>query len=493
MNDILFPDCNPLVIQPCSSESGPGLEILAERNVKTGMGKRAVVCQGETVTLIRALAIFVLLGLTSLSGRADTTTAAEDHAAMMALLGVETLRRGADGDPDSPFAANYDENLANENLASLPALLITEAGEPVATPEQWWGVRRQELIELFNREIYGHEPEMTPSVTWKMVGSEESRLGEVDVIVEQLRGEVDNRIYPAITVTIELKLTYPKIHETPMPVIMDLVWSEEFLARFRAQFTEEQLKAFTSDGPSWQELTVARGWAAAEYVPTSVQADSGDGLREGIIGLVNQGRARKPDDWGALRAWAWGASRILDYFDLHEGLDESRVAIGGHSRYGKAALVAMAFDQRFAAGYISSSGEGGAKLWRRHYGEQVGNLAGAGEYHWMAGNFIRYAGPLNVNDLPVDAHELIALCAPRPVYISSGNVGDQWVDPKGMFWAAYHASPAYVLLGAQGIDSAKFPVIETQVGGTLVYRQHGEGHTPGPNWPHFLDLFALYQ
>src|SRR5207244_2915225 len=194
---------------------------------------------------------------------------------------------------------------------------------------------------------------------------------------------------------------------------------------------------------TWQQQALAKGWGYAEFSTSSVQADNGQGLSQGIIGLVNKGQPRKPDDWGALRAWAWGASRALDYFETDKSVDAKRVGIEGHSRYGKAALVAMAYDPRFAIVYVSSSGEGGAKLHRRDWGEIVENVAGSGEYHWMAGNFIKYAGPLNWNDLPVDSHELIALCAPRPVFVSAGTLekGDGWVDAKGMFLAAAGAGP----------------------------------------------------
>ncbi len=183
-------------------------------------------------------------------------------------------------------------------------------------------------------------------------------------------------------------------------------------------------------------------------MPYSVQADNGAGLTEGIIGLVNKGQPRKLDDWGTLRAWAWGASRALDYFETDKAVDAKQVGIEGHSRFGKTALVAMAYDPRFAIAYISSSGTGGAKLYRHIFGELTENLAGTGEYHWMAGNFLKYAGPLTTGDLPVDAHELIALCAPRPVFIGGGALnGDGWADSTGMFLAAAAAGPVYRLLG----------------------------------------------
>ncbi|MEJ2384388.1 MAG: hypothetical protein P8Y54_08310 [Xanthomonadales bacterium] len=183
----------------------------------------------------------------------------------------------------------------------------------------------------------------------------------------------------------------------------------------------------------------------------------------------------------------------MDYFEQDPRIDAGRVAIEGHSRFGKAALVAMAFDQRIAAAYISSSGEGGAKLWRRNFGEQIGNIAGSGEFHWVAGNFLRYAGPLTAADLPVDAHHLIALCAPRPVFIGAGSDGDAWVDPKGMFLAAREAGPVYELLGRTGLGAADFPPPGTALtDGDIAWRQHEYGHSPGPNWSYFLDFTERY-
>jgi hypothetical protein len=209
--------------------------------------------------------------------------------------------------------------------------------------------------------------------------------------------------------------------------------------------------------------------------------------------LVNKREPRKVDDWGSLRAWAWGASRALDYFETDKSVNAKQVGIEGHSRYGKAALVTMAYDPRFAIAYISSSGEGGAKLHRRNAGEIVENVAGSNEYHWMAGNFIKYAGPLNWNDLPVDSHELVALCAPRPVFIGSGDKGDGWVDPKGMFLAGVHAGPVYKLLGKKDLGTTEFPPIETTlIDGDIAFRQHSGGHTPAPNWPTFLTFASRH-
>jgi hypothetical protein len=247
-------------------------------------------------------------------------------------------------------------------------------------------------------------------------------------------------------------------------------------------------------GATWQQQVLAKGWGYAILNTGSIQADNGAGLNQGIIGLVNQGQPRKLDDWGVLRAWAWGASRALDYLETDKSVDAKRVALEGHSRWGKATIVGMAYDERFATAFVSSSGEGGAKLHRRDWGEIVENVAGTGEYHWMAGNFLKYAGPLNWGDLPVDSHELIAMCAPRPVFISAGATnGDGWVDAKGSFMAAAAAGPVYKLLGKKDMGTTEFPPIETPlIGGEVAFRQHSAGHTPGPNWPTFIAFAEGY-
>jgi hypothetical protein len=209
--------------------------------------------------------------------------------------------------------------------------------------------------------------------------------------------------------------------------------------------------------------------------------------------LVNKGQRRKPEDWGALRAWAWGASRVLDYLETDKAVNAKRVGIEGHSRYGKAALVTMAYEPRMSIVYVSSSGEGGAKLHRRNAGELVENVASSGEYHWMAGNFIKYAGPLQWNDMPVDAHELIGLCAPRPVFIGCGQKGDGWVDARGMFMATVAAGPVYKLLGKKDLGTDKYPAVETAlIDGDLAFRQHAGGHTPAPNWATFIQFAGKY-
>ncbi len=417
-------------------------------------------------------------------------TAEQDHQRMMDLLHIKSLRRGADGDPKSPYAANYDESKANSN-APLPDPLLLNDGKKVTTAKIWWSKRRPEIVEYFDREIYGRVPKNVPKVNWEVISTKREMNGDVPVITKKLAGHLDNSSYPPVTVNIDLTLTTPANASGPVPVIMQFSLSPEVMAAFAKRFPQMFAPA---PGPSWEQQVLAKGWGYANYIPTSVQADTGEGLTEGVIGLAKKGQPRKLDDWGTLRAWAWGASRALDYFETDKSVDAKHVAVTGHSRYGKAALVAMAYDQRFAAGYISSSGEAGAKLYRRNFGEQIGNIAGTGEYHWMAGNFLKYDGLLTENDLPVDAHELIALCAPRPVFIGAGATnGDGWVDAKGMFLAAVGASPVYTLLGAKGLTTSQFPPIETAlIDGDVAFRQHSGGHTPAPNFPTFLNFAARY-
>jgi hypothetical protein len=412
-------------------------------------------------------------------------TAEQDHKRTMAILHITSLRPGRDGmNPKSPNYANYDESKANL-YPLLPDPLILKNGQKVTTPEIWWNQRRPEIVEDFDSEIYGRVPENAPKVNWEVLKTTNEKNGDVPVVTKKLVGHVDNSSYPLITVDIDLTLTTPANATSPVPVIMEFAWGG-FWGNPPRQ---------AGAGPDWKQQVLAKGWGYALYIPTSVQADNGAGLTQGIIGLCNKGQPRnKADEWGALRAWAWGASRALDYFETDKSVDAKRVGIEGHSRYGKAALVAMAYDPRFAVVFVSSSGEGGAKLHRRNWGEIVENLASSGEYHWMAGNFMKYAGPLNWNDLPVDAHELIALCAPRPVFISAGITnGDGWVDAKGMFMAAAAAGPVYNLLGKKDMATTEFPPTGTTlIDGDIAFRQHHGGHTPGPNWPTFLKFAERY-
>ena len=418
-----------------------------------------------------------------------------DRARMMALLHIETLRLGPQSRPEPQPGrlglVNYDESKANP-YPNLPDPLVLKNGEKVTTARMWWNQRRPQIVEDFDREVYGRMPKKTPSVKWEVVSSTKGTNGDFAIVTKQLVGHVDNSADPNIKVDIQVMLNTPADAKGPVPVIMQFGGFAG--GRGPAPGAGAKKAPATppvSYGPPWQQQVLAKGWGYATINPASIQADNGAGLTEGVIGLVNKGKPRSVDDWGALRAWAWGASRALDYFETDKSVDAKHVAVEGHSRYGKAAIVTLAYDQRFWTAYVSSSGEGGAKLHRRNWGELVENVAAPNEYHWMAPNFLKYSGPLHVNDLPVDSHELIAMCAPRPVFLSAGSLdaGDGWVDAKGTFLAGAGAGPVYKLLGKKDLGVTEFPPMETAfLDGDIGFRQHSAGHTDAPNWPFFLDF-----
>ncbi|MCF8226721.1 MAG: hypothetical protein K9J30_12660 [Bacteroidales bacterium] len=404
----------------------------------------------------------------------------QEHRLMLQRLGIEELRPGPSGNPDDPNAANSDESKA-KTYVSLPDPLVFENGSKVKNKADW-EMRRDEIIALFEKEMYGKVPDNVPGVTWKIISEKDTLIGNIPAVERKLEGIVDNSGFPDIEVAIDLTIGFPVKVREPVPVIVEFGWN--FPGNWGRQ----------PEGPTWKEQLLEKGWGYAILVPTSVQADNGAGLKQGIIGLANKGNVRKPGDWGALRAWAWGASRAMDYFESNKDIDASRIGIEGLSRYGKAAIVTMAFDPRFAIGFIGSSGAGGAKILRRNFGEQVENLASSAEYHWFAPEFVKYAGPLTVNDLPVDAHHLIALCAPRPVFISTGDpkVEGNWVDAKGMFLAGVHAGTVYELLGKKGLDTDEYPGTGVMLDGDIAFRQHEGGHTVVPNWPWFISYAKKY-
>ncbi|MFN8353580.1 MAG: acetylxylan esterase [Spirosomataceae bacterium] len=425
----------------------------------------------------------------SLMARIQRKTRA-DHQNMMQQLGLTSLRPGPSGNPQAPNAANRDENKVPPY--TLPDPLVLKNGKKIKTAQEWTEKRRPEMMEDFERELYGRLPQHIPTVTWKVIASKDTMVGNLPIKEKILRGIVDNSSYSAIKVEIELLLATPKDAQAPVPVVMEF----GFLRNPFGPNTPTQPIGLGSAGePTWKEQLISRGWGYAIIVPSSIQADHGAGLTEGIIGLCNKGQFRKPGDWGALRAWAWGASRALDYFETDKDVDSKRVAIEGLSRYGKATAVAMAFEPRFSLAFIGSSGAGGAKILRRIFGEQVENLAGSGEYHWFCGNFIKYAGSLTPQNMPVDGHSLVALCAPRPVFISSGSpqVEGQWVDAKGMFLAGVHAGPVYKLFGKKDLGTAEFPKLGTPlVDGEIAFRQHAGGHSTGPNWSTWIAWACRY-
>jgi len=470
-----------------------------------------------------------------------TFTAEQDRQNMMDQLGIRALRPGFSGDEKAPNHANYDESKANP-YPNLPDLLTLNDGQKVTTAAMWWNQRRPQIVEMYEKNVYGFIPKNVPHVTWTVTAVDHEMIGFQQVLAKDLIGHVDNSAYPAISVNIHMTLVTPASAKKPVPVLIMFgpagfpaphePSAEEFTQINKAWKTlliqqDPSLKDIFEKYPAWEPLKrtpfqfpqlnadgglpntwqlINDGWGFALLDPASVQADDGAGLTRGIIGLVNKGQPRKPDDWGALRAWGWGASRALDYLQTDSSVDAKHVGIEGVSRYGKAALVTMAFDPRFAMVLVGSSGKGGATPLRRNYGEGVENLA-TGEYYWMDGNFMKYDasqatfGSMNPGDLPVDSNELIALCAPRLTFISYGvpEKGDaHWLDHQGSWMATVDTSKVWDLLGAKGLSGGGFdvdfgyhttkmpPVNDGLLEGRLAWRQHDGGHTDAPNMTFFI-------
>jgi len=466
-------------------------------------------------------------------------TAQQDHDNMKQQLGIKKLRPGPSGNESAPNHANYDESIANP-CPQLPDVLTLKNGKKVTTADMWWKERRPERVEDFEREVYGRIPKNIPKVSWVVKITDREFVGRTPVIAKMLVGHVDNSAYPLINVDINMMLVVPANVKGPVPVLMMFSGRPSFPApaqpapddmeKINAAFKEMMIKNDPSlkvifdrypayspitrlpgfnpfapapaGDPSPTEQLLAAGWGYVTLETTSIQADNGAGLTRGIIGLVNKGQPRKPEDWGSLRAWAWGAARGLDYLETDTLVNAKKVGIEGVSRYGKAALVTMAFEPRFAIGLIGSSGKGGATLHRRVFGEAVESLTGSGEYHWMAGNYLKYGteestfGKKTGCDLPVDSHELIALAAPRLTFISYGipEKGDaKWLDQQGSWMATIAAGSAFKLLGAKDLGVSNDylkekmpPMLTDMLNGELAWRQHDGGHTDGPNFKYFI-------
>ncbi len=418
----------------------------------------------------------------------------QDQADMLRQLGITKLRPGRDPNPGSANLPNYDEAKANP-YPDWPDALTLGNGTRVTTAAQWWQQRRPEIAEDFEREVVGRIPAGVPAVRWEVLEIVNTTVAGRPVVARRVVGRVDNSACPAINVEIKLVVAVPADAPAPVPTLMMFGWGN---------LPDEPAPRFGPEpaAPPSHEQLIAAGWGYVSLVPNSIQADNAAGLTSGIIGLTNRGARRTPEQWGALRAWAWGASRVLDFLETFPGVDAKRVGIEGVSRFGKAALVAMAFDQRFAVALIGSSGEGGVKPHRRDFGEAVENLTSTGAYHWMAGNFLKYGaeesvfGRKDANDLPVESHQLLALCAPRPVFVSYGipEKGDaNWLDQQGSYMATVAAGSVFRLLGARGLRDerdyrvAQMPPHNTGLlGGELAWRQHDGGHEDRSNMGHFL-------
>ncbi|NQU86892.1 MAG: BACON domain-containing protein [Mariniphaga sp.] len=361
-------------------------------------------------------------------------------------------------------------------------LLKMNNGNEVKTVEDWWEKRRPEILNDVQEHLYGKFPskELLPEVTFTVTTTKGGR-GNSAYIQKEITGKIDISGYPEVRdkPLIEAILRIPASAKGPVPVIVGFGGSPERLWR----------------------LANEHGWGACSFNPNSIQPDNGIGLTSYLIGLVNKGNWRKPDDWGSIGAWSWGISRLLDYFETDDNVNEKAVGLTGHSRYGKATLYTMATEPRLAIAFPSDGGSLGTAINRRHWGQDLENSTWENEYHWMAGNFFKWAGelvpgqylPRKIEECPVDAHSLLALCAPRPLLLNGGN-GSSWTDPYGQYLTTKYATPVYEFLGVKGIVMPDpKPIIDVgYIEGGLAYRYHNGGHTDAPEWPTFFEFAAKF-
>jgi hypothetical protein len=372
--------------------------------------------------------------------------------------------------------SNYDE--AKVATYKLPDPLVLSNGQRVRNSDMWTKQRRAELIRLYETEIYGRVPANAPKVTWEDGDVDRSwRNGTAvrkQVIAHVGSGSNERRF--------TVWLYTPVKAVRPSPVLLSINFAPA--ARGGGPVP-------TGEPPVADEI-LAHGWAYATVVYTEIQSDRANAWKDGVIGLTlapDQTEPR-PDEWGSISAWAWAISRIVDYFETDKSVDARQVAIQGFSRLGKTVLWAAAKDERIAAVFSGCAGEMGSSLARRDWGETVDDMAQ--NFAWQfAGNLQKYVG--RWNDMPVDAHMLIALSAPRPVFITGGTT-DQWSDPKGEFLAEVAAGPVYRLLGKKDLGVTEFPAPDSPVvSGELAFNYHTGGHTlTMTEWNLFLNFLSRY-
>jgi dienelactone hydrolase len=393
---------------------------------------------------------------------------------MHAAISVLTLAVLAQAQAPGPMrtadktghVSNYDESKVKPY--TLPDPLVMVNGTRVSDAKTWTSARRPEIIRLYEQEIFGAIPANTPSIAWDAPQIERGETAVTRRIAGRIGAAPD-------APRVNLKVTLPANPKGAVPVIL--------LMQFGGAGTP------VADPPVASEI-LARGWGYATVGYQEIQPDKADAFNQGVIGATAAGNARTPESWGDVSAWAWGVSRVIDYLEKDPAIDARRIAVHGHSRLGKTALWASALDPRIAAVYASCPGEMGAALSRRDFGETVDDMAQRFPY-WFNGNFQKWAG--RWNDMPVDAHMLIALSAPRPVFVTGGT-DDQWADPVGEFLAEVAAGPVYRLLGRKDLATTRLPPLDTAVlDGDLGWLYHTGPHAATPDdWKAFLRFLDKY-
>jgi hypothetical protein len=366
--------------------------------------------------------------------------------------------------------SNYDETKVKPY--TLPELLVCADGTPVKDADTWFKKRRPEILKLFRTEIFGRVPDNAPKVTWEVAGTEAGAMDGAATLKRVVGKVGDAKDGPRINVSLYL----PAKADGPVPVVLTITFGGA-----------KGGKGPPKGGGIAAEI-LGRGWAYASVGYNDIQPDRKDAFNEGVIGATLKPGEKAPaaDEWGAVSAWAWGVSRIVDYFETDKAIDARCVAIQGHSRLGRTVLWAGAQDERIAAVFASCSGEAGAALARRDWGETVDDMAQ--NFPWqLSGNYQKWVG--RWNDMPIDSHMLIALVAPRALFCNGGTT-DQWADPKGAFLAMVAAGPVYRLLGAKDLGTTELPPLDKALtDGDMGWLYHTGGHiATTADWRAFFAL-----
>lgn len=399
---------------------------------------------------------------------------------------------------------NYDESKVPEYC--LPELLVTQKGKPIRTAEDWVKIRRPEILSLFEKHMYGKIPGTLELASWKVL--EESQNAFKDrAIRKQVLLEFENN---GKKLEVNLLIYLPNDNrKAPVflgynffgnhtvtddtAIFIPTGWSrnKEDFGIVDHQSTEKSRGAAAKRWPVKEIIDAGYGLATMYYgdVDPDKYGKAGIDFSDGVHPLLYKRNQTKPlpGEWGGISAWAWGLSRVMDYFEKDDDIDHKRIAVMGFSRLGKAALWAGAKDERFAIVISNNSGSGGAALSRRRYGERLEHM---GFTHWFSWRLSKYHG--NESALPVDQHMLIALMAPRPVYVASAEE-DRWADPRGEFLSAFHASPVFDLFGKKGLSSSKMPEVNKPVMTTVGYHiRSGKHDITLYEWNQFISFSDLH-
>jgi hypothetical protein len=402
-----------------------------------------------------------------------------------------------------PPDANYDESKVPSY--SLPDPLLLENGRRVATSRIWLEKRRPELIKLFEANVYGRSPAPPADPVYTLISDDLALNGTAR------RKQVKVQFSRANPASMTILLYLPAGAESRAPVFVGLnfhgnhtvqpdpaillstAWVDSGPGVVNHRSTEASRGSESSAWPV--SLIVSRGYAVATVYDGDIAPDHPNNEKEGVFtlfakpGSAATDDARAPDEWGTIAAWAWGLSRIADYLETDSGIDKYRMIVIGHSRLGKAALWAGAQDARFAAVISNDSGEGGAAIARRKFGERTTHLNTAFP-HWYARNYRKYND--REEDLPVDSNELLSLIAPRPLYVASASE-DLWADPKGEFLGAQGADPVYRLFGGDGLAVKEMPAIEQPVFSTIGYHlRRGKHAITEYDWTQYLTWASMH-